>query len=171
MEIFHVFVPFVCFVVKPLPLFYSPVVTDTLSKAERSRNMAKIRGKDTGPERQVRSLLHRAGYRFRLHVSSLPGRPDIVLPKHRAVVFVHGCFWHRHKGCKGATVPKSHRKFWAAQFARNMANDRKHVRRLRRRGWKVLVVWECQLKHPGKVQARLQKNLKAYSPQRHRVRS
>ncbi len=154
---------FACFVVKPLPLFYSPVVTDTLSKAARSRLMSKIRGKDTGPERQVRSLLHRAGYRFRLHGSDLPGRPDIVLPKHRAVVFVHGCFWHRHKGCKGATVPKTHRKFWAEKFARNVANDQKHIRRLRRMGWKVLMVWECQLRRPEQVLARLRKTL---SPQR-----
>ena len=143
-------------------------MTDTLSKAKRSERMSRIRGKDTGPERRVRSLLHRAGYRFRLHGSDLPGRPDIVLPKYRAVVFVHGCFWHRHKGCKIASTPKTHRKFWADKFARNVANDRKHTRRLRRLGWKVLVVWECQLKHPEKVQARLQKNLKTYSPQRHR---
>ncbi|NLE66397.1 MAG: DNA mismatch endonuclease Vsr, partial [Lentisphaerae bacterium] len=88
-------------------------MTDTLSKAERSRNMAQIRGKDTGPERLVRSLLHRAGYRFRLHVKDLPGKPDIVLPRYGTVIFVHGCFWHRHPGCKGATTPKTHRKFWA----------------------------------------------------------
>lgn len=143
----------------PPSIGYAVVVTDTLSKAERSRNMAKIRGKDTGPERQVRSLLHRAGYRFRLNVSALPGKPDIVLPKYKAVVFVHGCFWHRHKGCKEATTPKSHRKFWAEKFARNVANDKKHVRRLRRLGWRVLVVWECQLKRPERVQARLRRFL------------
>ena len=147
-------------------MFYSPVVTDTLSKAARSERMSRIRGKDTGPERQVRSLLHRAGYRFRLHVSSLPGKPDIVLSKHRAVVFVHGCFWHRHRGCKGATTPKSHRKFWADKFARNVANDRKHVRRLRRLGWRVIIVWECRLKHPDKVLDRLRKDLMSVSPQR-----
>jgi DNA mismatch endonuclease, patch repair protein len=151
--------------VKRLLFVYFGVVTDTLTKAERSRNMAKIRGKDTGPERQVRSLLHRAGYRFRLHVKALPGKPDIVLPKHGAVVFVHGCFWHRHKGCKGATVPKSHQKFWAEKFARNVANDRRHIGRLRRLGWRVLVVWECQLRHPDRVQARLRRILKTISPQ------
>ena len=150
-------------VVKFPAFVYSKTVTDTLSKAARSRNMAKIRGKDTGPERQVRSLLHRAGYRFRLHGADLPGKPDIVLPKYRAVVFVHGCFWHRHRGCKDATTPKSHRKFWVEKFARNVANDRKHVRRLRRLGWKVLMVWECQLRRPEQVLARLRKTL---SPQR-----
>ena len=132
---------------------------DTLSKAERSWNMAKIRGKDTGPERAVRSLLHRAGYRFRLHVKDLPGKPDIVLPKYHAVIFVHGCFWHRHRNCKMASIPKTHRKFWADKFARNVANDRKHLRQLRRLGWKVLVVWECQLQHPDNVLARLRKTL------------
>ena len=135
-------------------------MTDTLSKAERSRNMSKIRGKDTGPERQVRSLLHRAGYRFRLHGADLPGKPDLVLPKYKAVVFVHGCFWHRHKGCKEATTPKSHRKFWAEKFARNVANDKKHVRRLRRLGWCVRIVWECQLRYSDKVLSRIQKLLR-----------
>ena len=139
---------------------------DTLSKAERSQNMSKIRGKDTGPERQVRSLLHRAGYRFRLHVKTFPGKPDIVMPRHRAVVFVHGCFWHRHQGCKIASTPKTHRKFWAEKFARNVANDRKHVRRLRRLGWKVLIVWECQLRRPEQVLTRLMKILNTCSPQR-----
>ena len=149
-------------VVRPCLLGYSGAVTDTLSKAERSRNMAQIRGKDTGPERLVRSLLHRAGYRFRLHVKDLPGKPDIVLPRYGTVIFVHGCFWHRHPGCKGATTPKTHRKFWADKFARNVANDRRHVRRLRRLGWRVIIVWECQLeRHPDKVLARLQRFLNA----------
>lgn len=123
-------------------------MADTLTIAERSRLMAKIRGKNTRPEIAVRSLLHRAGYRFRIHVASLPGKPDIVLPKFRTVVFVHGCFWHRHKCCKASTTPKSHRKFWADKFTRNMANDKKHERQLRWLGWKVLTVWECQLGWP-----------------------
>ncbi|NLM15874.1 MAG: DNA mismatch endonuclease Vsr [Clostridiaceae bacterium] len=134
-------------------------MTDTLSKAERSRNMAKIRATNTGPERQVRSLLHRAGYRFRLHVKDLPGKPDIVLPRYGAVIFVHGCFWHRHKGCKDAATPKSHRKFWMDKFARNVANDKKHVRRLRRLGWRVIVVWECRLRNPQAVLHRIEKSL------------
>lgn len=132
-------------------------MTDTLTIAERSRLMAKIRGKDTLPEIAVRSLLHRAGYRFRIHVANLPGRPDIVLPKHRTIVFIHGCFWHRHKGCKAATSPKSHRKFWAEKFRRNVANDRKHERQLRRMGWKVVTLWECQIRRPGRVLQRVGK--------------
>ena len=103
--------------------------------------------------------LYRAGYRSSLHVKDLPGKPDIVLPKYHAVVFVHGCFWHRHRNCKMASIPKTHRKFWADKFARNVANDRKHLRQLRRLGWKVLVVWECQLQHPDNVLARLRKTL------------
>ena len=134
-------------------------MTDTLTIAERSRLMAKIKGKNTGPERAVRSLLHRAGYRFRIHVRGLPGTPDVVLPKYRAVVFIHGCFWHRHRNCKIATMPHSHRKFWADKFARNVANDGKHRRRLRRLGWKVVTVWACQLKHPDRVLAKIEKAL------------
>ena len=136
------------------------LVTDTLTIAERSRLMAKIKGKNTRPEIAVRSLLHRAGYRFRIHVSSLPGKPDIVLPQFRTVVFVHGCFWHRHMGCKAATTPKNHRKFWAEKFARNVANDRKHLGQLRHLGWKTIVVWECQLKKPERALARIEKTLK-----------
>ncbi len=134
-------------------------VTDTLTTKERSQLMAKIRGKNTGPELAVRSLLHRAGYRFRIHVRDLPGTPDIVLPRYRAVVFVHGCFWHRHRGCKTAATPKSHRKFWAEKFARNVANDQKHRRRLRNLGWRVITVWECQLKRSERVLAKIEKTL------------
>lgn len=132
------------------------LVTDTLTIAERSLLMAKIKGKNTRPEIAVRSLLHRAGYRFRTHVASLPGKPDIVLPRYRTVVFVHGCFWHRHKGCKAATTPKSHRKFWSDKFDRNVSNDRKHQRQLRRLGWKVVTVWECQLRWPEKAMRRVE---------------
>ena len=130
-------------------------MSDPLTIEERSRLMAKIKGKNTGPERAVRSMLHRAGFRFRIHVRALPGTPDIVLPRHRAVIFVHGCFWHRHAGCKMAGTPKSHRRFWSDKFARNVANDRKHRHRLRRLGWRVLTIWECQLKHPEGVLARI----------------
>lgn len=136
-------------------------IVDTLTIAERSRLMAKIKGKDTAPERMVRSMLHRAGYRFRLRVATLPGRPDIVLPCHRAVVFVHGCFWHRHKGCGKTRTPKSHKRYWVDKFTRNIANDRKHLRQLRFQGWRVVVVWECQLEHPDKVLAHLINSLKA----------
>ncbi len=135
-------------------------MTDTLTIAERSRLMARIRGKNTGPERAVRALLHRAGYRFRLHASNLPGKPDIVLPRFRTVVFVHGCFWHRHAGCKVATMPKSHRRFWTEKFTRNVANDRKHRRRLRRMGWRVVTIWACGLKRPERVLAQIERALR-----------
>lgn len=134
---------------------------DTLTPEERSRNMARIRGKNTRPELQVRSMLHRAGYRFSLHRKNLPGKPDIVLRKYRTVIFVHGCFWHRHKNCKQATTPKSNIDFWQAKFDRNVANDKKHVRDLRRLGWRVITVWECELKNPEKVLARLERLLTA----------
>ena len=106
--------------------------------------MSRIRGRDTAPERAVRSALHRAGFRFRLNVEGLPGRPDVVLPRYRTVVFVHGCFWHRHAGCRNATRPSSNRDFWLAKFADNVRRDRRNVTALRKDGWKVLVVWECE---------------------------
>ncbi len=132
---------------------------DTLAPEERSKLMGRIRGKNTRPEMLVRSMLHRAGYRFSLHRANLPGKPDIVLRKYKTIVFVHGCFWHRHKGCKVATTPKSNVEFWKEKFARNVANDRKHRRALRRLGWKVVTVWECELRQPDKVLARLAREL------------
>jgi DNA mismatch endonuclease (patch repair protein) len=120
-------------------------VTDTLTKAERSSLMSRIRGKDTKPEVFVRSALHRAGFRFRLHGAALPGRPDIVLPRHRTVVFVHGCFWHRH-GCRLSSEPATRRAFWREKFARNRARDQRTARALRNLGWRVVTVWECSLR-------------------------
>lgn len=107
--------------------------------------MSTIRGRDTAPERQLRSFLHGEGFRFRKDVRSLPGRPDVVLPKHRAVVFVHGCFWHQHRGCPRATVPKSNVAFWATKFAGNRARDRTNERKVKALGWRVFVIWECEL--------------------------
>ncbi len=107
--------------------------------------MSRIRGKDTGPEIAVRSSLHRLGFRFRLHVNDLPGRPDIVLPKYRTVIFVHGCFWHRHKGCRFAYTPKTRTAFWTAKFAENVARDALNRQSLEGLGWRVLVIWECQI--------------------------
>lgn len=129
---------------------------DIWSKAKRSAVMARIRGRDTKPELLVRSLLHRAGVRFSLRRKDLPGRPDIVLPRFKAVVFVHGCFWHRHKGCKVATMPGTRQAFWRAKFKGNVARDRRNVHALERLGWKVLVVWECEaLRDPLAVATRL----------------
>ena len=117
---------------------------DKLTKARRSWNMSRIKGKDTGPEKTVRSLLHRMGYRFRLHVRGLPGKPDVVLPKYRTVILVHGCFWHRHRRCKNCTTPTNRREFWISKLEGNAERDRRHVRALRELGWRVLVVWECE---------------------------
>jgi DNA mismatch endonuclease (patch repair protein) len=117
--------------------------------------MSRIRGKDTAPERLVRSILHCAGYRFRLHSKSLPGRPDVVLPKYRTVVRVHGCFWHRHKGCRFAYSPKSKPAFWNEKFRRNVERDRRNLRDLRRLNWKVVTVWECEAKRPSRWLRRL----------------
>ena len=130
-------------------------MTDRLSRKHRSWNMSRIRGKDTAPERLVRSALHRAGYRFRLHSEPLPGRPDLVLPKYRTVVFVHGCFWHRHSGCRFAYTPKSRTAFWNAKLDANVKRDRRTARELRGLGWKVITVWECEADRPGRWLRRL----------------
>lgn len=118
---------------------------DTLTKEKRSWNMSRIKSKDTKPEMLVRSALHCAGYRFRLHVKELPGKPDIVLPKYKTVIFVHGCFWHRHKGCSDATMPSTNQDFWKEKFRQNVKRDKCEQAELKKRGWKVLVVWECEV--------------------------
>lgn len=119
-------------------------MVDRLSKERRSWNMSRIGGRDTKPELIVRSLLHRMGYRFRLHRRDLPGSPDIVLPRHRALILVHGCFWHRHPGCRYACMPRTRTEFWKAKFATNVDRDRRQIQQLEILGWRVLVVWECQ---------------------------
>lgn len=108
--------------------------------------MSRIRGRDTKPERILRSLLHRAGLRFRKNVSSLPGKPDIVLPKHRVIVLVHGCYWHRHSGCRFATTPATNALFWTKKFAGTVARDRKATEALAHAGWRVLTAWECEIR-------------------------
>lgn len=119
-------------------------MVDKLTPDRRSWNMSRIRAKDTKPEMVVRSLLHRMGYRFRLHRSDLPGKPDIVLPKYGTVIFVHGCFWHRHKNCLLASTPKTRREFWRRKFTDNVARDDRNRRELEALGWKVMYVWECE---------------------------
>jgi DNA mismatch endonuclease (patch repair protein) len=121
----------------------------------RSRNMAAIRGKDTAPELAVRRILHAMGLRFRMHRKDLPGRPDIVLPKHRTVVFVHGCFWHRHEGCRYTTTPKTRQEFWQSKFADNVERDSRNSTDLQQLGWRVIVVWECELRQPSDLKERL----------------
>lgn len=108
--------------------------------------MSRIRGKNTKPEIILRKLLHREGFRFRLHAPDLPGKPDIVLKKYRTVIFVHGCFWHRHPGCAGATTPKTRTDFWLEKFEKTVERDKRKQRELEREGWRVMVVWECDLK-------------------------
>jgi len=120
---------------------------DRLTPEKRSWNMSRIRGKNTKPEIQVRSLLHGMGYRFRLK-SNLPGKPDLVLPKYKTAVFVHGCFWHRHKGCKLCYSPKSRVEFWNKKFEANKARDRLVTQLISRTGWKQVIIWECEVADP-----------------------
>lgn len=126
----------------------SSLMADALTKERRSWNMSRIRGKDTTPEKRVRSLLHRMGYRFRLHDKKLPGCPDIVLRKYKTVVFVHGCFWHRHLGCKNCTTPTNNHAFWVKKLRGNTIRDKMHQHMLRTLGWHSLIVWECDTEKP-----------------------
>ena len=122
-------------------------MADRYSPAKRSEIMSRVRGTDTKPEVRVRSFLHRLGYRFRLHRRDLPGRPDIVLSSHRAVIFIHGCFWHQHPGCSKASLPETNREEWAAKLSRNVERDRENQEDLREAGWKVVTLWECDVKN------------------------
>ncbi|MEH6800039.1 MAG: DNA mismatch endonuclease Vsr [Halopseudomonas sabulinigri] len=122
-------------------------MTDIVDSATRSRMMSGIRGKDTAPELTVRRFLHARGYRFRLHRKDLPGSPDLILTKHRLVIFVHGCFWHRHPGCFYATSPATRRDFWQNKLNRNAQRDEEQRLLLAGLGWRVLVVWECGIRH------------------------
>ena len=119
---------------------------DRLSVNRRSWLMSRVRGENTTPELTVRKYLHALGFRYRLHVKELPGKPDIVLPKYRTVVFVHGCFWHRHRGCRYASMPKSNVKFWIEKFKLNVARDKRNAVALRKAGWRCLTIWGCETK-------------------------
>ena len=121
------------------------MASDIFSEEKRSYIMSRVGSKNTKPELIVRSYLHGLGFRFRIHGQNLPGRPDIVLPKHRCVVFVNGCFWHRHKGCKRASIPSTRVDFWQAKFESNIARDQKNLSRLKEAKWKVCLVWECEI--------------------------
>ncbi|MGQ3891548.1 very short patch repair endonuclease [Legionella sp. CNM-4043-24] len=122
-------------------------MSDSLTAEHRSRNMAAIKGKNTKPELDVRRFLHHQGYRYRLHRKDLPGKPDITLTKYRAVLFINGCFWHRHENCRLAYNPKSNSDFWQQKFQKNVENDLKKHQSLRDLGWKVIVIWECEIKN------------------------
>lgn len=137
-----------------------PCVSDEPVDPKRSCLMSRVKAQNTKPERIVRQLLHSLGYRFRLHTAELPGSPDITLPKYRSVIFVHGCFWHRHANCSRATTPRTRVEFWTAKFERNKIRDRKALRLLRKLGWHPITVWECQIKTLEKLSARLETILK-----------
>ena len=130
-------------------------MTDNISKEHRSWIMSRVPSRNTTPERIVRSVLHRMGYRFRLHVKGLPGKPDIVLRKHNLVIFVHGCFWHKHQGCKISHIPKSNTGFWLDKFEKNVHRDREKQRELIELGWRVEKIWECQARDWSKLFSRL----------------
>ena len=128
---------------------------DRLSKEKRSQNMAKIKSSNTAPERKIRSILHNLGYRFRLHKNNLPGKPDITLSKHKTVIFVHGCFWHRHEGCRYTTTPATRKEFWMKKFTNNIQRDKTVSKELKELGWAVLVIWECELRDVESLKQRL----------------
>lgn len=134
-------------------------MADTVDPERRSQIMSRIRSRDTLPERTVRSLAHRLGYRFRLHREGLPGRPDLVFVRQQLAVFVHGCFWHRHAGCTNCTTPKTRADFWQRKFESNVARDRRNCEDLARLGWKPLVIWECETEDPARLRAILAKAL------------
>lgn len=121
-------------------------MTDVHDKATRSYNMSRIKGKDTKPEMLVRKFLFSKGFRYRLHDKKLPGKPDIVLRKYKTVIFVHGCFWHGHKGCKYFVVPKTRTEWWMDKIGKNVENDKANKSKLKKTGWKVIEIWQCQLK-------------------------
>lgn len=121
-------------------------MADIKSKAARSYNMSRIRWKDTKPEIRVRKFLHSKGFRFRLHASKLAGKPDIILPKYKTVIFVHGCYWHHHEGCKFATIPSTNTGFWKDKILANRRRDVKNATLLKKDAWKVLTIWECETK-------------------------
>jgi len=132
---------------------------DIFSREKRSQIMSRVSGKNTKPELKVRSLLHNLGYRFRLHRSDLPGKPDITLPKHKKVIFVHGCFWHGHKRCKRSKRPTTNENFWNKKLDGNIERDKRYRIELRELGWKVMIVWECETKNFDKLQHKLERFL------------
>jgi DNA mismatch endonuclease (patch repair protein) len=134
-------------------------MTDPFSKEKRSWIMSRVRGRDTKPEMVVRSVVHRMGFRFRLHRRDLPGNPDVVLPRYHEVIFVHGCFWHGHRGCPRSKRPTTNEEFWSKKLDGNIKRDRRFRRVLRETGWKVLVVWECETRKPDKLLRKLERFL------------
>ncbi|MCX6317577.1 MAG: DNA mismatch endonuclease Vsr [Bacteroidetes bacterium] len=136
-------------------------MADVHSKKVRSYNMSRIRSTDTKPEMVVRKFLHAQGFRYRLHVKNMPGKPDIVLPKYKTVIFIHGCFWHGHTNCNYFKIPKTRTEWWLNKINTNKANDAKAIKALRKNGWKVITVWECALK-PQKIDKSLSTLLRKF---------
>ena len=132
---------------------------DTLSPQERSERMSRVKGKDTMPELVVRRLVSRLGFRYRLHAAHLPGKPDLVFARRKCAIFVHGCFWHRHAGCPLCRLPKSRLEFWKAKLEGNRKRDARNQRRLRKEGWRLMVIWECRLAKPERLERRILKFL------------
>lgn len=143
---------------------------DIMTQEERSERMSRVRNKDTRPEKLVRSLLHRMGYRFRLHGKKLPGKPDIVLPRHKKVIFIHGCFWHQHGICRPLSIPENNSDFWRQKFADNVRRDCEKLAALREAGWDVLVVWECETKDRAKLEGQLRSFMERKRATRLRVK-
>ena len=139
---------------------------DHITQEKRSWNMRQIASKNTAPEVIFRKLIHRAGFRYRLHVKTLPGKPDLVLKKYRTAVFIHGCFWHGHENCKRGNQPKTNIKYWSEKIKRNMEKDAKNVIMLKNADWRIFTVWECELKKPEDVLKRFQEFIKKASDAR-----
>ena len=137
-----------------------------MSPSERSERMSRIRSSNTAPEVALRRAMHAIGFRFRLHSKGLPGKPDIVLPRHKTVIFVHGCFWHRHSGCKIATTPKTNTEFWVEKFDRNVVRDARTREQLEGLGWRVIVVWECELRSANQVVGAVRRVVDEICPER-----
>lgn len=130
-------------------------MADVLTPEQRSFNMSRIRSRDTRPEMIVRSIVHRLGYRYRLHKKDLPGKPDVVLVRHRKIIDVHGCFFHMHKCRFGRVVPVTNAQFWKTKRSSNVERDRRNLKALKREGWQVMVVWECETRHSDRLAERL----------------
>ena len=135
-------------------------MADCLTKEQRSENMRRIRSKDTKPEKAIRSLVHSMGFRYRLHCPSLPGKPDIVLSKYKTIIFCHGCFWHQHKNCKRASVPKTNTDYWIPKLKKNVVRFKKVKLGLKKMGWNVVVIWECETNDANKLSKNISKVLK-----------
>lgn len=137
-------------------------VVDTLTPEARSERMSRVHAKDTKPEMKLRKLIHGMGFRYRLHRKELPGKPDLVFPGRKSIIFMHGCFWHRHEDCGLARLPKSKQAFWCAKLEANKARDQKNISTLKAAGWRILVIWECQLRDEDRVRQVVKEFLTSY---------